>query len=80
MKSEFAFNQAGHLRSSHLRDNSRSFTSTYITFSADGSELLVNMGREQIYLFDINKKDNSRILQCNVNSDNYSESLKYSGS
>ncbi|KAK0087173.1 hypothetical protein PV325_001625 [Microctonus aethiopoides] len=78
MKSEFAFNRAGHLRSPRLRDNCRCFTSTYITFSADGSELLVNMGGEQIYLFDINKNNNSRILQCNVNSDNFTESLKCS--
>ncbi|KAK0179561.1 hypothetical protein PV327_005302 [Microctonus hyperodae] len=70
---------AGHLRSSHLRDNSRSFASTYITFSADGSELLVNMGGEQIYLFDINNNDDSRILQSNMNSDSFSESLKCSG-
>lgn len=27
---------------------------TYLTFSPDGQELLVNMGAEQIYLFDVN--------------------------
>ncbi|XP_043265307.1 WD and tetratricopeptide repeats protein 1-like isoform X2 [Colletes gigas] len=43
---------AGHLQS---RDRfSRTLTTTYLTFSADGTELLVNMGGEQIYLFDIN--------------------------
>ena len=32
------------------RDN---FTSTYVTFSPNGRELLANMGSEQIYLFDV---------------------------
>ncbi|XP_031846992.1 WD and tetratricopeptide repeats 1 [Nomia melanderi] len=48
---------AGHLRS-RQRDINRSFTTTYLTFSADGNELLVNMGGEQIYLFDINNPKN----------------------
>lgn len=29
-------------------------TITYLTFSPDGCELLVNMGSEQIYLYDLN--------------------------
>lgn len=29
-------------------------TITHLTFSPDGTELLVNMGGEQIYLYDIN--------------------------
>lgn len=29
---------------------------TYVTFSPDGRELLVNLGGEQIYLFDVNRK------------------------
>lgn len=29
-------------------------TITYLTFSPDGNELLVNMGSEQIYLYDLN--------------------------
>ncbi|KAL1505526.1 hypothetical protein ABEB36_005071 [Hypothenemus hampei] len=41
-------------------DNSNVFTSryvvTYITFNSSGSEMLVNMGGEQIYLFDINQE------------------------
>ncbi|XP_015436500.1 PREDICTED: WD and tetratricopeptide repeats protein 1-like [Dufourea novaeangliae] len=48
---------AGHLHS-RQRDNNRSLTTTYLTFSADGNELLVNMGGEQIYLFDINNPKN----------------------
>ncbi|OAD59937.1 WD and tetratricopeptide repeats protein 1 [Eufriesea mexicana] len=38
----------------------RSLTTTYLTFSADGNELLVNMGGEQIYLFDINNPKRSK--------------------
>ncbi|XP_076292142.1 WD and tetratricopeptide repeats protein 1-like isoform X1 [Lasioglossum baleicum] len=48
---------AGHLQS-RQRDNNRSITTTYLTFSADGNELLINMGGEQIYLFDINNPKN----------------------
>ncbi|KOC65400.1 WD and tetratricopeptide repeats protein 1 [Habropoda laboriosa] len=44
---------AGHLHS-RQREGNRCLTTTYLTFSADGNELLVNMGGEQIYLFDIN--------------------------
>ncbi|XP_054012474.1 WD and tetratricopeptide repeats protein 1-like [Hylaeus anthracinus] len=43
---------AGHLQSRQRK--SRILTTTYLNFSADGNELLVNMGGEQIYLFDIN--------------------------
>ena len=34
----------------------RTLASTYLTFSPDGSELLVNLGGEQIYLFNINQQ------------------------
>lgn len=49
---------AGHLPLKHLdyKKRYRSLASTYLTFSPDGSELLVNLGGEQIYLFDINKQ------------------------
>ncbi|XP_014614104.1 PREDICTED: WD and tetratricopeptide repeats protein 1-like [Polistes canadensis] len=53
---------AGHLHS-RSRDGNRSLTATYLTFSADGNELLVNMGGEQIYLYDINNTKNSKIFQ-----------------
>ncbi|XP_015609813.1 WD and tetratricopeptide repeats protein 1 [Cephus cinctus] len=52
---------AGHLHN-HNRDHNRTLTATYLTFSADGNELLVNMGGEQIYLFDINNQHNSRLF------------------
>jgi WD and tetratricopeptide repeat-containing protein 1 len=34
----------------------RTLASTYVTFGPNGNELLVNLGGEQIYLFDINKR------------------------
>ncbi|KAM9806359.1 WD and tetratricopeptide repeats protein 1 isoform X1 [Syngnathus typhle] len=34
----------------------RVFVVTYVTFSPDGTELLVNMGGEQVYLFDLTHK------------------------
>ncbi|KAH3888973.1 hypothetical protein DPMN_013018 [Dreissena polymorpha] len=34
----------------------RALAATYVTFNPDGSELLVNLGGEQIYLFDVNRK------------------------
>lgn len=30
---------------------------TYLTFSPDGKELLVNLGGEQLYLYDLNGKN-----------------------
>ncbi|XP_076670185.1 WD and tetratricopeptide repeats 1 isoform X2 [Andrena cerasifolii] len=50
---------AGHLHS-RRRNSNRKLNTTYLTFSADGNELLVNMGGEQIYLFDINNPKNSK--------------------
>lgn len=45
----------GHLNK--FQERRTSFTNkaiTYLTFSPNGNELLVNMGGEQIYLYDIN--------------------------
>ncbi|CAI9718792.1 and tetratricopeptide repeats 1-like [Octopus vulgaris] len=49
---------AGHLPQKQMdyRKRYRTLASTYVTYSPDGSELLVNLGGEQIYLFDVNKK------------------------
>ncbi|ESO93249.1 hypothetical protein LOTGIDRAFT_189887, partial [Lottia gigantea] len=51
---------AGHLpkkQSDYMKfKRYRSLASTYVTFGPTGSELLVNLGGEQIYLFDINRK------------------------
>jgi len=48
---------AGHLpqKQHDYRRKYRTLASTYVTFGPDGNELLVNLGGEQIYLFDINK-------------------------
>lgn len=45
----------GHLNK--FKDRKLCFTTktiTYLTFSPDGSELLVNMGSEHLYLYDLN--------------------------
>lgn len=46
----------GHLQSSNT-DKQRYSAVTYIAFSPNGSEILVNYGSEQIYLFDIDKAE-----------------------
>ncbi|XP_041352477.1 WD and tetratricopeptide repeats protein 1-like isoform X2 [Gigantopelta aegis] len=52
---------AGHLpqKQSDYKKKYRTLAATYLTFSPDGNELLVNLGGEQIYLFDINRKRNA---------------------
>ncbi|GFN97618.1 WD and tetratricopeptide repeats protein 1 [Plakobranchus ocellatus] len=49
---------AGHLPQKQMdyKKRYRTLASTYVTFGPDGTELLVNLGGEQIYLFDVNKK------------------------
>lgn len=64
---------AGHLPQKQLdyKKRYRTLAATYVTFSPDGRELLVNLGGEQIYLFDINnnrvpeKFDISMVLAAN---------------
>ncbi|XP_055548241.1 WD and tetratricopeptide repeats protein 1 [Wyeomyia smithii] len=55
----------GHLRKN--KDTVYSFLNqkaiTYLTFSPDGGELLVNMGSEQIYLYDLNRPKEPMFLQ-----------------
>ena len=48
---------AGHLpqKQHDYRRKYRTLASTYVTFGPDGNELLVNLGGEQIYLFDVNR-------------------------
>lgn len=41
----------------------QSGAATYLTFSPDGRELLVNMGSEQIYLYDIYKTQETKIFE-----------------
>ena len=47
---------AGHLpqKQRDYKKKYRTLASTYLTFSPDGQQLLVNLGGEQIYLFDVN--------------------------
>lgn len=48
----------GHLNKPKDRKiGTASKTITYLTFSPDGCELLVNMGSEQIYLYDLNNAE-----------------------
>ena len=49
---------AGHLpqKQHDYRRKYRTLASTYVTFGPDGNELLVNLGGEQIYLFDVNRR------------------------
>lgn len=42
-----------------MRRRLRPLASTYVTFSPCGGDLLVNLGGEQIYLFDINGRRRS---------------------
>lgn len=55
---------AGHLpqKQSDYRKRYRTLASTYVTFGPTGKELLVNLGGEQIYLFDINSSRRSSQL------------------
>ncbi|XP_077976925.1 WD and tetratricopeptide repeats protein 1-like [Glandiceps talaboti] len=48
---------AGHLpiKQNEYNRRFRTLVSTYVTFGPDGRELLVNLGGEQIYLFDVTK-------------------------
>ncbi|XP_064601021.1 WD and tetratricopeptide repeats protein 1-like [Liolophura sinensis] len=50
---------AGHLpqKQQEYRKKYRTLASTFLTFGPDGSELLVNLGGEQIYMFDVNKPE-----------------------
>lgn len=49
----------GHLARDSGGDISYKLAATYIAFNSAGSEMLVNMGGEQIYLFDV---DNPRSI------------------
>lgn len=63
----------GHLpqKQQDYKKRYRTLASTYLTFSPDGRELLVNLGGEQIYIFDINRNrkaekfDISMVLAAN---------------
>lgn len=53
----------GHLNKKTQQHSSRATkTITYLTFSPDGNELLVNMGSEQIYLYDLNNAEEPKVI------------------
>lgn len=46
----------------------RDYSATYVTFGPNGTDLLVNLGGEQIYLFDTTSKSQHLLLkQSNEN-------------
>ena len=53
-----SFPFSGHIpqKKDDYKKKLRALAATYVTFSPDGTELLVNLGGEQIYLFDVNSK------------------------
>ncbi|KAJ8985072.1 hypothetical protein NQ317_019756 [Molorchus minor] len=53
----------GHLAMENSNFTNYKLAATYVSFNAAGSELLVNMGGEQIYLFDINNSRHINELQ-----------------
>lgn len=53
----------GHLAIENASATNFKLAATYISFNLTGSEMLVNMGGEQIYLFDINKSRHIKELQ-----------------
>ncbi|KAI8740901.1 WD and tetratricopeptide repeats protein 1 [Biomphalaria glabrata] len=59
---------AGHLpqKQQDYKKRYRTLASTYLTFGPDGSELLVNLGGEQIYLFDVNRKLRPRRFDISI--------------
>jgi len=59
---------AGHLpqKQHDYRRKYRTLASTYVTFGPDGNELLVNLGGEQIYLFDVNRRQLPRRFDVSI--------------
>jgi len=75
----------GHLVEMTLKDTRRlyPYSSTSVSFNATGSKLLANIGSEQIYLFDVNSKNQSffKVYEDKKNlyeasSNNVSDSIK----
>lgn len=53
----------GHLAIEYSSTTNFKLAATYISFNSAGTEMLVNMGGEQIYLFDINNSRHINELQ-----------------
>nr|BAN20982.1 WD and tetratricopeptide repeat protein [Riptortus pedestris] len=54
----------------------RQYSATYVTFGPNGTDLLVNLGSEQIYLFDITTKSKSLLVKLTNDNKEVSEPLK----
>lgn len=72
----FSLMVVGHLpqKQQDYRKKYRTLASTYMTFGPDGKELLVNIGGEQIYLFDINSKRSPQRYDIGSQSSSHSHS------
>ena len=59
---------AGHLpgKENDYKKKFRPLASTYVTYSPNGKELLVNLGGEQIYLFDAHTPRNKPIFSTSL--------------
>ncbi|CAH0553060.1 unnamed protein product [Brassicogethes aeneus] len=57
------FYAPGHLAKDNATINNLKFVATYVSFNSAGSEMLVNIGGEQIYLFDVNNSRHINELQ-----------------
>ena len=73
---------AGHLpqKKEEYKKKCRTLAATYLTFSPDGSELLVNLGGEQIYLFDVNQMGKTPKFHLQTCCKNVFESVLTTGS
>lgn len=62
----------GHLALENFDSNTFKLATTYISFNSAGTEMLVNLGGEQIYLFDVNNSRSISEMQVpqSVNSFN----------
>uniref|UniRef100_A0A0K8S7M9 WD and tetratricopeptide repeats protein 1 n=1 Tax=Lygus hesperus TaxID=30085 RepID=A0A0K8S7M9_LYGHE len=54
----------------------REYSATYVTFGPNGTDLLVNLGSEQIYLFDIMTKSRSLLVRHTNDNQEVSPPLK----
>lgn len=53
----------GHLAVENSSDHYLKWAATYISFNSAGTEMLVNMGGEHIYLFDVNSSRHINEIQ-----------------
>ena len=61
------------MRVDEYRKRMKTLSITFLSFSPDGKELLVNLGGEQLYLFDV-YKDPTKVV---YKYDTFKETLKF---